>query len=104
LAGDFNSNAIWDQWDRWWNHSNVVNDLAKMNINSIYHSYYKEQQGKETRPTFFLQRNKAKPYHIDYIFASKEIENKITNFAVADREKWLNYSDHLPVIFEFSDL
>lgn len=100
LAGDFNSNSIWDEWDRWWNHSDVVFDLSKMNINSLYHHFNKEEQGKETKPTFFLQRNVAKPYHIDYIFASKEIENGLTKFEIGEVDKWLNYSDHLPVICE----
>lgn len=102
LAGDFNSNSIWDEWDRWWNHSDVVNDLSKMNINSLYHSYFNELQGKESKPTFFLHRNRSKAYHIDYIFASKEIENNMKNFEIADMEKWLNYSDHLPVICELN--
>lgn len=100
LAGDFNSNSIWDEWDRWWNHSDVVNDLSKMNINSLYHRFNREDQGKESKPTFFLQRNVAKPYHIDYIFASKEIENSLTKFEIGEVDKWLNYSDHLPVICE----
>ena len=73
-----------------------------MNINSLYHPYFNERQGKETKPTFFLQRNKANPYHIDYIFASREIESGMTNFEVADIEKWINYSDHLPVICELN--
>jgi endonuclease/exonuclease/phosphatase family metal-dependent hydrolase len=102
LAGDFNSNKVWDEWDRWWNHSDVVNDLFKMNILSLYHSYFMEEQGKESRPTFFLHRNRTKPYHIDYIFASKEIEKEMINFEVSDIEKWINYSDHLPVICEFN--
>ena len=104
LAGDFNSNTIWDEWDRWWNHSDVVSDLSKIEINSLYHRYFNEEQGKETKPTFFLQRNRAKPYHIDYIFASKEIENNMTNFEIATIDKWLNYSDHLPVICEINTL
>jgi exonuclease III len=102
LAGDFNSNTIWDEWDRWWNHTDVVNDLSKMNIHSLYHCYFNEEQGKESKPTFFLQRNRAKPYHIDYIFASKEIEKEMTYFEVSDIEKWINYSDHLPVICELN--
>lgn len=104
LAGDFNSNTIWDEWDRWWNHSDVVCDLIKMNIFSMYHRHFKEEQGNESKPTFFLQRNRAKPYHIDYIFASLEIANNITNFELGNIEKWLKYSDHLPIIFEFNNL
>jgi exonuclease III len=73
-----------------------------MNINSLYHCYFNEEQGKESKPTFFLQRNRTKPYHIDYIFASNEIEKSMSNFEVAYIEKWINYSDHLPVICEFN--
>ncbi|MDZ4070274.1 MAG: endonuclease/exonuclease/phosphatase family protein [Sediminibacterium sp.] len=104
LAGDFNSNSIWDQWDRWWNHTDVVNDLYKMDIHSLYHTYFKEQQGKETRPTFFLQRNIMKPYHIDYAFASKALKTNMRQFKIGDKKKWLRYSDHLPLFFEIENL
>ncbi len=104
LAGDFNSNSIWDQWDRWWNHTDVVNDLYKMDIHSLYHTYFKEQQGKETRPTFFLQRNIMKPYHIDYAFASKVLKTNMRQFKIGDKKKWLHYSDHLPLFFEIENL
>lgn len=104
LAGDFNSNTIWDQWDRWWNHTDVVNDLTKMDIHSLYHTYFKEQQGKETHPTFFLQRNITKPYHIDYAFASKELKSNMRQFEIGDRNRWLTYSDHLPLFFEIDNL
>ena len=33
---------------------------------------------------------------------TEEIEKGLTNFEVADIEKWLNYSDHLPVICELN--
>lgn len=103
LAGDFNSNTIWDKRNRLWNHSNIVNDLRNMDINSLYHMFYKEEQGEESRPTFFLQRNRSKPYHIDYIFATTNIEIKMKHFEIAKSEKWLTLSDHLPLICEFED-
>jgi exonuclease III len=101
LAGDLNSNMIWDEWDRWWNHSDVVSDLSKMEINSLYHRFYNEEQGAESKPTFFLQRNQLKPYHIDYIFASIEFQQNLAKVDIGNIEKWLNYSDHLPIICEF---
>jgi len=100
IAGDFNSNSKWDQWDRWWNHSDVVAILQKIGLESIYHSYRGEMQGKETEPTFFLQRNLEKSFHIDYFFGPKDIVNGNAHFEIGNKEKWLKHSDHLPLILE----
>lgn len=102
IIGDLNSNKIWDEWDRWWNHSDIVQGLSELNIESLYHAFFNEEQGKESNPTFFLHRKEAKPYHIDYIFASKNLANNMTRFEIGDREKWLKISDHLPVICELN--
>lgn len=101
IAGDFNSNAIWDSWDRWWNHSDVVKELNEVGIDSLYHKSSGEKQGRETVPTFFLHRNLQKPYHIDYIFASKEISQGLKKLEIGQISKWLQLSDHLPIICEF---
>jgi exonuclease III len=101
ICGDFNSNAIWDKWDRWWNHSDVVRELEEIGIVSMYHHQKLEEQGSETEPTFYLQRNLEKSYHIDYAFSSVQIiENADFKFEVGRQEDWISASDHMPILFE----
>ena len=99
IAGDFNSNAIWDEWDRWWNHSDVVQSLQNRKIESLYHLVSREKQGKESQATFYLQRNKNKSYHIDYFFVSKHFY-KPNKFKVEKFKDWIQLSDHVPLILE----
>lgn len=103
ITGDFNSNAIWDKWDRWWNHSDVVNELEELGIKSLYHYVMNEEQGKETNPTFYLQRKLEKPYHIDYIFVSNHFIDKNSSFSIGNINKWLDFSDHLPLVFNLNN-
>ncbi len=104
IVGDLNSNKIWDKWDSWWNHSDVVKELSDIGIESLYHKYRNEEQGKESQPTFFLHRKINNPYHIDYIFGSKEFSTKLNKIEIGDSNIWLEISDHLPMICEFSTL
>lgn len=97
IAGDWNSNKIWDYKDRVGNHTDVVNYLAARNIHSAYHSFFNEYHGEESRPTFYLQRNRAKPYHIDYCFVSDRFE--IASVEVLD----VQCSDHSPVVVKLTD-
>lgn len=97
IAGDFNSNKIWDRWDRWWNHSDVVRELEEIGILSIYHKHFIENQGEETSPTFYLYRKNDKPYHIDYIFASDNLIDKILDFKIGCLDNFLEFSDHAPI-------
>ena len=101
VAGDFNSNKIWDVWDRWWNHSDVIRELEEIGIRSLYHEKYDENQGEESFPTLFLQRNLSKPYHIDYAFASKALIPLSISFEIGGPEEWLPYSDHMPLLIEW---
>jgi len=73
-----------------------MTELNEIGLESIYHHQYKEAQGAETTPTFFLHRNTSKPYHIDYIFASSDLL-KTSKLEVGTSDKWLNISDHMPL-------
>lgn len=97
VIGDFNSNACWDAWDRWWNHSDVVRELAELDIVSLYHVSNDELQGKESKSTFYMGRNLSRAYHIDYAFVAKALIPKAT-IEIGDNVFWLNYSDHVPLI------
>ncbi|KGG81278.1 endonuclease [Caloranaerobacter azorensis H53214] len=101
ICGDFNSNKIWDRRSRWWNHSDVFNELEELNIKSLYHQYYKDEQGKETIPTLYHTKNIEKPYHVDYILASEKFCDSLLNFKIGDPKKWLEVSDHMPIFVEF---
>ena len=100
IAGDFNSNVFWDKRNRWWNHSDVVRELKELGIESLYHRYFSEDQGKESQPTFYLYKNQTKPYHIDYIFTSEEFTKSVKGMSIGRASKWLKLSDHLPVFCE----
>ncbi len=98
LCGDFNSNTIWDEPDRWWNHSDVVKELAEIGISSLYHHLTGEPQGKEKQKTFYMYRKHNKPYHIDYVFISNALLDT-SSLKVHGCKNWLECSDHVPLEF-----
>jgi len=101
IAGDFNSNAIWDKKHRLASHSMTVNKLSDMQIHSAYHSHFSQVQGKEIHPTFYLYRHENKPYHIDYCFMSNYFMERLMNVEIGAYENWKKYSDHSPLIINF---
>ena len=96
ILGDFNSNAIWDKPYSAWSHTAVMDELSEIGINSLYHHQYSEEQGSETKATFYMHRKLAKPYHIDYIFCSNNLLVK-SKIEIGDEDYWLKVSDHIPL-------
>lgn len=92
VIGDLNSNARLDVWDRWWNHSDVVKELANLGLNSLYHEQTGQAQGAE-----------EKPYHIDYAFVSAALRLN-ARIEVGEINPWLEYSDHLPLVIDMPKL
>jgi exonuclease III len=103
LAGDFNSNTIWDKKYRIGNHSHVVRRLEEKNIYSAYHLHHEQVQGKEKHPTLYMYRHKDKPYHIDYCFVSADLASKIQSVEIGRHKFWCRYSDHVPVMVSFDE-
>ena len=101
LAGDFNSNARWDKERRDWNHSTMVAQLQSRGLVSIYHTVKGEEHGKETIPTFHLQKNMEKDFHIDYIFAPVAWQQRL-QMKVGNCSEWLSQSDHCPLTLSLS--
>ena len=102
LAGDFNSNTMWDRPKREGNHTTVVARLEAKKIYSMYHRFHKQTQGKELHPTWFLYRHHDKPYHLDYCFASADFAKKLVDVQIGTHQDWSAHSDHTPVIVTFA--
>jgi len=103
ICGDFNSNSIWDEPGRWWNHSDVVNELEDIGLQSVYHYVNKEEQGKEKQKTLFLQKNSDKAYHIDYFFVSEDLVLNC-DMKIGDPGQWLGCSDHAQIFLEYKGI
>ncbi len=104
LAGDFNSNTIWDRPHRAGNHSSVVKFLEKKKIYSAYHVHHQQEQGKEAHPTLYMYRHKDKPYHIDYCFVSEDLAARLLAVEIGEHGYWSKYSDHVPVMVTVNEI
>lgn len=98
MIGDFNSNVVLDA-----HHSSkkswgtCVNLLNEQGLVDVYNDLTGEEEGKEKKPTFFLARRLDKPFHFDRCIAAKD---RVKIFKILTNYKWLNRSDHLPIVVE----
>lgn len=103
VAGDLNSNAIWDSEhpsDR--NHSALVDVLRKLGLVSCYHEFHDERHGEETHPTYYFQWKRRRPYHLDYCFAPTAWAKRLSRVEVGSYDPWTKHSDHRPLLVEFT--
>ena len=104
IMGDLNWNVIWDanpDYPLYGTLTEVIKILENKDIRSIYHEFYKESFGKETKPTLFMYHRQNRPYHVDYCFASSD--RKVSNVEVGNFDEWIKKSDHMPIIVTFGD-
>ncbi|MBE7123132.1 endonuclease/exonuclease/phosphatase family protein [Bacillus cereus] len=101
IVGDWNSNKIFDHIKRVGTHSEVVELLKGVGIMSAYHYHFNEEHGQESRPTHYFRKEKARPFHIDFLFASEIFLKQLSFFEIGSFEKWIKFSDHIPISTEF---
>jgi hypothetical protein len=100
VAGDFNSNSIWDQSNRTSNHALIVADLQACGLESAYHHSAGCLHGAEVDATLFQRRNISSGFHIDYCFAPKSWLGIPGRVVIGRPQQWLPLSDHMPVIVD----
>jgi exodeoxyribonuclease-3 len=101
MAGDFNSNAIFDKKRRQDNHSSMVDKLKNYGLESAYHAHSKQEHGVEETPTFHLYRRAEKRFHFDYIFVPVKWQDEMS-VEIGSHDDWASESDHCPLTVEVS--
>jgi len=104
VAGDLNSNTIWDKPGWRINHSTKVRLLdERFGLVSAWHAIRGETHGAESVPTLYWRdRTKDGPtYHIDYVFLPSRWVDK-AKVEIGTFELWCcaGLSDHAPVIVD----
>jgi exodeoxyribonuclease-3 len=101
LAGDLNSNTIWDRPRVPMNHTRFVAWMRdELGLVSAYHEHYDEAHGEESRPTYYFLWNRRKPFHIDYCFVPEAWRPRVRSVEIGGYEAWSKLSDHRPVTVE----
>ena len=75
IMGDLNWNVIWDTnpyYPLYGTLTEVIKILENKDIRSVYHEFYKENFGKETKPTLFMYHRQNR--HVDYCFATSDLK------------------------------
>jgi exonuclease III len=103
ICGDFNSNTIFDPGRKKRTHSTVVQLLAEKGLTSAYHAFFSENQGAETRPTYYFWHRKERRFHIDYIFVPRDWIERVIDFKIGTYEKWRPASDHVPIMVDIAE-
>ena len=97
ICGDFNCDKRVLNNAHKKNVDEMIGKLSEINLIDVYHARNREEEGKELIPTFYMNYNLNKPYHLDHVFAT---QGKVKCLKIGDPDEWIELSDHMPLIFE----
>lgn len=104
LAGDLNSNAIWDAGHATGkSHSHLVGILSDLGLVSSYHHLHREAHGKEKQATYYFQWKEERPFHLDYCFIPAKWAANLRRVEVGSYSDWKESSDHRPLLIEVAE-
>ncbi len=97
VLGDLNLNPVFDKPGRREGAGALMQALAARGLRSLYHEATGEALGAETLPTHHFTYNPARPFHIDFIFASHGLQ--LGRFEIGAAADWLGKGrgDHVPL-------
>ena len=97
ICGDFNCDKRVLNNAHKKNVDEMIGKLSEINLIDVYHARNREDEGKESIPTFYMNYNLNKPYHLDHVFAT---QGKVKCLKIGDSCEWIELSDHMPLFFE----
>ena len=103
FLGDFNSSKRTTPKSRIGNHITLSTTLDDLWLESAYHHYFHERQGREKLGTFFRGRDNQKPSHIDYAYIPVRWLRRLRKVGVGDPAEWLMISDHCPLFVDIQE-
>ena len=74
----------------------------ELGLVSVYHHFFGEKHGAETRATLYHQRKESKPFHIDYCFLPEGWVDRLAGVEVGTFAAW-RQSDHRPLTADLRD-
>ena len=102
VAGDFNANVMWDAQGRYASFASLDRTAEDMGLTSAYHLASGDAKGAEATPTFYWQKKRTQPYHIDYAYIPRSWMPRLTSVTVGYPDDWLAHSDHVPLVIELA--
>jgi exonuclease III len=104
VAGDFNTNTVLSKSVRGGGHADIVRVLEQdFGLVSAYHQFFKEEHGRESRPTHYWRWDESKPFHIDYCFVPKIWSGRVRSVTVGTYRDWAEQSDHRPLVVDLAN-
>ena len=70
--------------------------MKEHNLKSAYHTYCKEEIGKEQRPTYYHQYKETAQFFIDYAFTNADVKD----YKLYTWDESRRMSDHVPLMVE----